>query len=346
MTDACLETGPPPASSPASFALALNENHFPPLPAVRSAIAEAAASVNRYPEFLPTRMRAVIAGHVGIEPANIAVGAGATGMAIDFLRNFTSPGDRIVSATPTFDGYPIFIRLAGLRPTLVPLNEEGRHDLDAMADAAVDARVVVLCRPHNPTGTIEDRDAVIAWLRRVSPDTLVILDEAYIDFVSPRQRLDAKAIVDAHPNVIVLRTFSKAYGLAGLRTGYAICTPFLASRIWDQHLPFQTTALSLAAVQASVRAESQLAQRITEITAERTFLRRELRGLGVWSAQSQANFVYLAGGGRPWPEVFCDAGVAVRPVGADAVRITVGDRAASLAVLGAVMTAGRRGLAR
>ncbi|HKV21099.1 MAG TPA: aminotransferase class I/II-fold pyridoxal phosphate-dependent enzyme [Mycobacterium sp.] len=340
MTDACVEAGEtsPPTNVP--LALALNENHFPPLPAVRTAIADAAASVNRYPEFLPNRMRAVIAGHVGIDAASIVVGAGATGVAIDVLRNFTSPGDRIVTASPTFDGYPIFIRLAGLQPALVPLDEHGCHDLGGMADAAAEARVVVLCRPHNPTGTIETRDDVAAWLRRLSPDTLVILDEAYVDFVSPAQRLDARAIVERHPNVVVLRTFSKAYGLAGLRIGYAVCAPAVASRIWDQHLPFQTTSLSLAAVQASIAAESQLAHRIAEITAERVFLQKRLQALGVWSARSHANFVYLGGRGRSWPEVFRAAGLTVRAVGDDAVRVTVGDRTASLAVLDAVRAAG------
>jgi histidinol-phosphate aminotransferase len=336
VTDTCVAAGEPSAPLVASTALALNENHFPPLPAVRSAIADAAASVNRYPEFLPNQMRAVIAAHVGIDPAGIVVGAGATGVAIDVLRNFTSPGDRIVTASPTFDGYPIFIRLAGLRPTLVPLDEHGCHDLDGMADAAAGARVVVLCRPHNPTGTIEARDDVLGWLRRFSPDTLVILDEAYVDFVAPAQRLDVRQIVGRHPNVVVLRTFSKAYGLAGLRAGYAICAPEVASRVWEQHLPFSTTSLSLAAVQASIRAEHQLARRIVEITAERAFLRKRLSAVGVWSAQSHANFVYLGGRGRSWPEVFRAAGLTVRAVDDDAVRITVGDRNASLAVLDAV----------
>lgn len=343
MTDACVagvSTGPEIPTG-----LALNENHFPPLPAVRAAIADAAASVNRYPEFLPTQMRALIARQLGIDEANIVVGAGATGVAIDVLRNTTSPGDHIVTASPTFDGYPIFTRLAGLRSTLVPLDAHGFHDLDAMADAATDARVVVLCRPHNPTGTIETREHVTGWLRRLSRDTLVILDEAYVDFVPPAQRLDAGAIVDHNPNVVVLRTFSKAYGLAGLRTGYAICAPALAARIWQQHLPFQTTALSLAAVRASMRAESELAHRIAEITAERTFLRRRLQALGVWSADSHANFVFLSGHGRCWPEVFLAAGLTVRAVDEDSVRVTVGDRAASLAVLDAVLASGK-GLSR
>ncbi len=346
MPDTCVEAGYASAPSHGSTALALNENHFPPLPAVRSAIAAAAASINRYPEFLPNQLRALMARHFGIDAAHIVIGTGATGVVIDILRNHTSPGDRIVTATPTFDGYPIFTRLARLESVPVPLDESGCHDLDAMADAASDARVVVLCRPHNPTGTVEARDAVLRWLHRVPSDTLVLLDEAYVEFIAPDLRFDAREIVHRHPNVVVVRTFSKAYGLAGLRTGYAICAAEVADRMWQQQPPFQTTAISLAAVRASLSAGGELAQRIDRITAERTFLQNRLRTLGVWSTDSHANFIYLAGRDRSWPRIFDAAGVTVRAVGDHGVRITVGDRASSLAVLDVVRGAGETGVAR
>ncbi len=135
--------------------------------------------------------------------------------------------------SPTFDGYPIFAQMARLESVTVPLDAHGHHDLDAMADAAADARVVVVCRPHNPTGTIEpaadSRAVPAAGARR---DTVVLLDEAYVEFLSPEHRIDAPALVERFPNVVVLRTFSKAYGLAGLRIGYGFCAPELARKLW------------------------------------------------------------------------------------------------------------------
>ena len=174
----------------------------------------------------------------------------------------------MVMTSPTFDGYPIFAQMARLESVTVPLDAHGHHDLDAMADAAASARVVVLCRPHNPTGTIEPAAEVERFLRRVPSDTVVLLDEAYVEFLSPEHRIDAPALVARFPNVVVLRTFSKAYGLAGLRIGYGFCAPELARRLWTMQLPFGMGITGLVAVAASYDAESQLRQRIRLITAE------------------------------------------------------------------------------
>jgi histidinol-phosphate aminotransferase len=324
----------PDATDP--LALSLNENPFPPLPAVRSALIDSIDAANRYPEFLPEQLRRLIAGQIGVCDEQVVLGAGASGVVMQVLHAVTRPGDRIVISEPTFDGYPIFAQMARLTSVTVALDERGHHDLEAMAEAAADARVVVLCRPHNPTGTVEPVADVQRFLRRVPDDTVVLLDEAYIEFVAPQHRIDGPDLVRQFPNVIVLRTFSKAYGLAGLRIGYGFGSPELARILWKMQLPFGMGITSLVAVAASYDAEDQLRQRILRITGERDYLRRRLRAMGVYSTETHANFVYLPPRGRPWREVFDRAGLKARHYADGGVRITVGARASTQAVLAAV----------
>ncbi|MGH3643972.1 MAG: pyridoxal phosphate-dependent aminotransferase [Mycobacterium sp.] len=323
-----------PAVNP--FALSLNENPFPPLPSVCSALAASLDTANRYPEFLPDRLRSLIAGRVGVRDDQVVIGAGATGVVVQVLHAVTSPGDTMVMTSPTFDGYPIFAEMARLRSVTVPLDRHGHHDLDAMADAAARARVVVLCRPHNPTGTIESAADVERFLRRVPSDTVVVLDEAYVEFLVPEQRIDAPALVARFPNVVVLRTFSKAYGLAGLRIGYGFCASDLARRLWTMQLPFGVGSTGLVGVAASYDAEAELQQRIRAINAEGRYLRSRLAAMGVYSTDSRANFVYLPAGARPWSDVFADTGLRVRGYADGGVRISVGNRQSSRAVLSVV----------
>jgi histidinol-phosphate aminotransferase len=320
------------------LALSLNESPFPPLPAVRSALVHSIDAANRYPEFLPGQLRRLIADRVGVGGEQVVLGSGASGVAMQVLHAVTRPGERIVLSQPTFDGYPIFAQMARLTPVAIPLNEYGHHDLAAMAEAATDASVVVLCRPHNPTGTLEPVSAVEWFLRQIPTDTVVLLDEAYIEFVAARHRIDAPDLIRRFPNVVVLRTFSKAYGLAGLRIGYGFAAPELASTLWTMQLPFGINNVSAAAVAASYDAEAQLAHRIRRITAQRNHLRLRLMAMGIYSTDSHANFVYLPprGRGGPWRDVFAEAGVQVRYYSDGGARITVGDLPSTLAVLSAV----------
>ena len=222
----------------------------------------------------------------------------------------------------------------------VPLDAHGHHDLDALADAACNAKVVVLCRPHNPTGTLESAADVERFLRRVPSDTVVLLDEAYVEFVAPEHRLDAPALVRRFPNVVVLRTFSKAYGLAGLRIGYGFGSPELAKTLWTMQLPFGISITSAVAVAASYDAESQLRQRIRVITAERRYLQRRLRAMGIYSTDAHANFLYLPAAGRSWRQQFDVAGVRARHYADGGVRVTVGGRARRrVAILAAAVAA-------
>jgi histidinol-phosphate aminotransferase len=319
------------------FALSLNENPFAPLPAVQSALVAAVGAANRYPEYLPHRLRGLIARRIGVNDDQVVIGAGATGVALQVLRAVTSPGDRIVLTSPTFDGYPIFAQMARLISVSVPLNQHGHHDLDALADAAATAKVVVLCRPHNPTGTLEPAEDVEDFLSRVPSDTVVLLDEAYIEFVAQEHRLDAIDLVQRYPNVVVLRTFSKAYGLAGMRIGYGFGAPELAKSLWTMQLPFGIGITSAVAVAASYDAEAQLQQRIRYVTNERRFLQRRLRSMGIYHTDSHANFVYLpAREGQSWRQAFDAAGVRARHYADGGVRVTIGSRTSTRAVLAAL----------
>jgi histidinol-phosphate aminotransferase len=318
------------------LALSLNENPFGPLPAVRSALIESIDAANRYPEFLPEQLRSLIAGRIGVRDEQVVLGAGATGVVMQVLHAVTAPGDRIVLTSPTFDGYPILAQMARLMSMVIPLDEHGHHDLDAMADAARNAKVVVLCRPHNPTGTLESAADVERFLRRVPPDTVVLLDEAYIEFVAPEHRIDAPALIRRFPNLVVLRTFSKAYGLAGLRIGYGFGAPELAKTLWTMQLPFGMGITSAVAVAGSYDAEAQLRQRVRLITSERRYLQRRIRAMGVYATDGHANFVYLPEQGRAWRQAFDNAGVHVRHYPDGGVRITVGHRASTRAVLAAI----------
>ena len=257
-------------------------------------------------------------------------------MILQVLHAVTSPGESMVMTSPTFDGYPIFAQMARLRSVTVPLDQHGHHDLDAMAEAASQARVVVVCRPHNPTGTVEAADDIERFLQRVPQDTVVLLDEAYVEFLSSDYRIDAPALVERYPNVVVLRTFSKAYGLAGLRIGYGFCASELARKLWTMQLPFGIGITSFVAVAASYDAENQLQQRIRMIASERRFMRMRLRAMGVYTTDGHANFVYLPARGRPWRELFDGTGLKVRNYADGSVRITVGSRRSTRAVLSAV----------
>jgi histidinol-phosphate aminotransferase len=318
------------------LALSLNESPFPPLPAVRSALIRCLDTANRYPEFLPEQLRRLVADHVGVADEQVVLGTGASGVAMQVLHAITRPGDRIVFSTPTFDGYPIFAQMARLTPVTVPLDRHGYQDLGAMAEAAADATVVVLCRPHNPTGTLESLRSVEWFLEQIPSDVVVLLDEAYIEFVAARYRIVGPELVRRFPNVVVLRTFSKAYGLAGLRIGYGFAAAELAQRLWTMQLPFGMSTLGATAVAASYDAETQLAHRIRRVVTERNHLRLRLMATGIYSTDSHANFVYLPTSRRPWSEVVADAGVRVRCYPDGAARITVGDQSSTLAVLSAV----------
>ncbi|NNH74450.1 aminotransferase class I/II-fold pyridoxal phosphate-dependent enzyme [Nocardia uniformis] len=324
-----------PEFAPRRYDLGLSENPFPPLPSVLRAMEEALAHANRYPEFEPRRLPRLIAGHIGVGTDEVAVGSGATGVTLQIMQTLTAPGDRMVFATPTFDGYPIMASMTGLEPVGVPLDSSGRQPLWAMA-RAVDERtgLVAVCRPHNPTGTVAPASELKAFLHAIPSRVPIVLDEAYVEFLGAAKTLDPVQLIRRHPNLLVLRTFSKAYGLAGLRIGYALGSADLIRRVRRLQLPFGVPTSSVAAVAACYAAEAELGMRILRITTERELLRTALRRAGIRVPRSSGNFLYLPGGGMS--AALARAGIAAKNYPDGSARIAVGDPAAGRAVLRAV----------
>nr|WP_239476770.1 aminotransferase class I/II-fold pyridoxal phosphate-dependent enzyme [Nocardia arizonensis] len=321
--------------APARFDLSLSENPFPPLPSVLDAVNIEMARSNRYPEFLPRRLPALIAGHLGVQPDQVVVGAGATGVAMQIMQALTAPGAELVTSSPTFDGYPIMAEMAGLNLVPVPLNASGDQDADGLR-RAVSKRtaLLVLCRPHNPTGTVLPADEVRRFLAAIPNRIPVILDEAYVEFLAEPDQLDLPALLRRHANLIVLRTFSKAYGLAGLRIGYAFGGHDLMGRIRRLQLPFGMATAAVAAVAASYAAAPELGARVRRITAAREHLRNTLCARGTAVPRSHANFLYLPGPGTA--TALRRAGITAKCYADGSARIAVGDPAADLAVVEAL----------
>lgn len=333
-----LDLAPPVRSSP-RYELSLSENPFPPLPSVLRAIDEVMEHANLYPEFLPRRLPQLIADRVGVGVDRVAVGSGATGVAMQVIQAVLTPGDEMVFCSPNFDGYPMMADIVGVRSVPVPLDSEGRQDLSMLAEAVTERTgLVVVCRPHNPTGTLVGADELERFIAGLPERVVVIIDEAYAEFlIDARDMIDPVRLVANHPNALVLHTFSKAYGLAGLRIGYALGSPQLTERVRRRQLPFGMHAGSIAAVRASYAAESELRSRVDQITAERAFLREALLRNGITVPVSYANFLYLSGSGIAG--ALQDAGIVAKAFPDGSARIAVGDPAAGRAVLTALNVA-------
>ncbi|WP_265562624.1 histidinol-phosphate transaminase [Streptomyces hygroscopicus] len=339
------------ALSPSPRLLGLNESPYPPLPSVRKAIRDAADRAHRYPPFHPDRLARRIAAWCGAEPDAVAVGSGSVGVALQLLQAVIRPGDRMLYAWPGFDAYPLLARMAGAEPVPVPLLPDGRQDLTALA-GAVDqrTRVVVVCNPHNPTGSLVTGPELAAFLARVPEHVTVLLDEAYIEFVRHPTVPDGLRLTADRPNLLVLRTFSKAYGLAALRVGYGLGDPHLVERVRDQQLPFGINAVAAAAVEATLEAGDELVARVDDVIVERERLYHRLAGLGLPVLPGQANFLWLATG--PDRDTHHAAAAALdtarihaRPWPGEGIRLTVGRPADGDAVVSALspLGKGRRG---
>ena len=319
-----------------AYQLSSNENPYPPLEQVRAAVARAAEQLNRYPDMFATELVEALAAKHGVEPDGIVAGCGSVAVLGHVLQAFCDAGDEVVHAWRSFEAYPILVQLQGARAVPVALDADGRHDLPAMAAAVTGrTRVVLVCSPNNPTGPAVRHDELLAFLAVVPPDVLVVLDEAYVEFVRRPDALDSAAVLAAHPNVLLLRTFSKAYGLAGLRVGYAVAHPDLTRGVRTASTPFGVNHLAQVAALASLEAEAELLERVDAVVAERERLVAGLRGLGWTVPDTQANFVWLPTEGRT-TAVAADAaatGLLVRPFAGEGVRISVGEPAANDRVL-------------
>ena len=315
--------------------LASNESPFPPHPDVIEAIARAAAGVNRYPDPEARALRREIANRHETDPARIAVSNGSCEILLAAALALCEQGDEILYAWPSFSIYPHLPALSGAREIRVPLAEGYVHDLDAMLEEVTAAtQLLLVCNPNNPTGTHIPAERIGAFLENVPSRTTVILDEAYIEYQTnddPDATLD---LLDGHPNLVLLRTFSKCHGLAGLRVGYAICSPQFRAAVDAVRQPFSVNTLAQAAATEAIRHTDDVADRVEKNLIERVFVEESLHELGFETAASQTNFAWVDLGDRDENEVveqLARAGVAVRagtPLGGPGcLRVTYGTRA-------------------
>ncbi|PJI93693.1 histidinol-phosphate aminotransferase [Luteimicrobium subarcticum] len=330
-----------PAGLPA-VKLSSNENPYPPLPSVVDAIVAGVGATNRYPDLAAVQLVEALAERLtakaprAVTPAEIVVGTGSVGVLEHLLDAVCDPGDEVLVPWRSFEAYPIAVAVAGARFVPVPLQEghdadgrslAGRLDLAALAAAIGErTRVVVVCTPNNPTGPAVHADELESFLAAVPPHVMVILDEAYVEFVRDPDAPDGLAVYAAHPNVVLLRTFSKAYGLAALRVGYAVARPDLAAGVRAVATPFGVGDLAQRAALASLAAEDELLERVETLVAERTRVTDALREQGWDLPDAQGNFVWFPLGART-AELGArarDEGVLVRPFAGEGVRVSIG----------------------
>jgi histidinol-phosphate aminotransferase len=318
----------PGRNVPGAIKLASNETPYPPLPHVLARIAAAAGEVNRYPDSFSTALSGALAAKYGIPDDRVAVGCGAVSLLTQLAQAAVDADDEVLYAWRSFEAYPILTALCGGSSVQVPLRDYV-HDLDEMAARITGrTRLIFVCNPNNPTGTAVRSAPLVAFLRRVPSDVVVVLDEAYREFVTDPDVPDGVALLGEFPNVVVLRTFSKAYGLAGLRVGYAIAgDPAIATGLRQTQVPFAVTSIAQHAALASLEpeAEAQLMARVREIVGERSRVSGELVAAGYDVPPSQANFIWLPLGEATaqWAAGCEQRKVIVRAFAGHGARVTI-----------------------
>jgi histidinol-phosphate aminotransferase len=325
---------PGKAAADEDHKLSSNENPYDPLPGVMERAATELGRINRYPDAGMTALYDALSARLGLTPDHFAAGTGSVAVLFALLNAHLEAGDEIVYAWRSFEAYPIAADLTGATTVRVPLRADATHDLDAMAAAVTDrTRVVLICTPNNPTGPVVSAAGLDRFLDAVPDRVLVVVDEAYVEFVRDPEAADGLAALAARGNVVVLRTFSKAYGLAGLRVGYAIARPEVAEAIRKATPPFAVTDLSQAAAVASLDSQEALFERVDAIVQEREVMMATLREQGWEVPETQANFVWLPLGEDALDfAAWCDP-VSVRPFAGDGVRISVGSPAVNAELL-------------
>lgn len=320
-----------------SIKLSSNEHPYPPLPAVERRLAEILPeSIARYPSIAAPEVTAVLAARFGVSPENLVLGAGSVEVAAQLIHALTAPGDEVLYAWRSFEAYPILTRVAGAVPVEVPLDAAARHDLPAMAAAITErTRLVFVCNPNNPTGTVVTAAELEAFLAEVPRHVLVVIDEAYVHFDRDPDSPSGIEAFRRHSNVAVLHTFSKAYGLAGLRIGYAIASREVAEALRKAAIPFAVSRLAQEAALASLEAEAELQLRIDEMTRERERVCEALAAAGLGFAPSQANFVWMTAGAESAriAAAFEARGISVRCFAGEGVRVSIGTPEENDAVL-------------
>jgi histidinol-phosphate aminotransferase len=317
----------PGRTVPGAVKLASNEVPYGPLPGVVEAITEAAAGVHRYPDMGVVAVREALAERYGVDPERIATGCGSVALAEHLVRVTCLPGDEVVYSWRSFEAYPIIAATAAATSVRVPNTADHAHDLPAMAAAVGErTRLVFVCNPNNPTGTAIRAAQLDAFLDAVPDDVLVVVDEAYREFVTDDAVPDGLRRYGERPNVVVLRTLSKAWGLAGLRIGFLVAQPEIAAAVRKVVTPFSTSAIAQAAALAALKATGEVARRAALVVSERERVLTALYKLIPDVPESQANFVWLPLAERSVDfAAACErAAVIVRAFPGDGVRVTIG----------------------
>jgi histidinol-phosphate aminotransferase len=312
--------------TPGAVVLASNESPYGLLPAVAATIDGMTSGVSRYPDMASGRLIEAIGAHHGVAPDRVAVGAGSVEVVGQIASAVVDAGDEVIFGWRAFEAYPIITAVAGGVAVRVPLREDV-HDLDAMADAVTSrCRLVLLCNPNNPTGTAVGDVALTSFLDRVPDDVVVVIDEAYHHYTDPALVPDASVRYSDRPNVVVTRTFSKAFALAGLRVGYCIGASELVSAVRKTQVPFSVSGIAQDCAVVALDETAEVERRAALTVGERERVRKELVATGYLIPPSQANFVWM-----PLAEASMDfaghcesGGVIVRPFAGEGVRVTIG----------------------
>ncbi len=314
-------------SLPDAVKLSSNENPYPPLESVLAKTREQLETFHLYPDMGAVALRGRIAAHFGVRPEEVAVGAGSVEVAAQLINASAGEGDEVIFPWRSFEAYPILVEVAGATAVPVPLTADERHDLAAMAAAITSrTRLVFICTPNNPTGAVVTAEEVEKFLAAVPSEVLVVIDEAYVQFDTNPDSANGVELFRQYDNVAVLHTFSKAYGLAGLRVGYAIAPVQVATNLRRVSVPFAVSDIAQTAAIASLDAEVELGARVTRVVAERSRVLAGLRAAGWAPTESFGNFIWLRTGERTGEidAALREGGVVVRAFAGDGLRVTIG----------------------
>jgi histidinol-phosphate aminotransferase len=326
--------------------LASNETPYPPHPQVLEAVEAQLRTLNRYPDPEKSLLRRRISDRTGVPPERVAVGNGSCEILLAAADAMLEPGAEIVYAWPAFSMYPQLAAMSGATAVTVPLNDAGEHDLEAMAAQVTAAtRLVIVCNPNNPTATALTPAAIDAWVAELPRHVAVVVDEAYVEFSTLQDPDDSLDLLDRHPNLVLLRTFSKVYGLCGLRAGYALCPEPFRLAVDRVRQPFSVNALAQAAAVEALNHQDEVERRVEQNVIERVHVESELATRGLETTASQANFSWVSLGDRDEDEivdglahqgVIVRAGVALGERGR--LRVTYGTRSENDRFLAALDT--------
>ncbi|MDR1442893.1 MAG: histidinol-phosphate transaminase [Bifidobacteriaceae bacterium] len=312
------------------YKLSSNESPYPPLPGVMAAVADSMVDLNRYPPMAPDDLVAALACFHDLEPGQVAVGAGSVAILGHALTVVATDSDRVVYPWRSFEAYPIMAGITGAESVPVPLGPGGRTDLDALAAAAAvpGTRAVLICSPNNPTGPAVHQDEFDQFMAATPDDVLVILDEAYVEFVTDRDAVAGIAALANYPNLVVARTFSKAYGLAGSRVGYLLGRSSVIEAVRAVTTPFSVPVMAELAAVMSLGLQAEMRERVEEVIQRRSFMFHALRAEGWDPPEPQGNFLWLDLGADSlsFADACKRAGVLVRPFPDQGVRVSVGEQ--------------------